>query len=385
VLDTPKDWSLFGQIVILILLQIGGLGTMTMASVLRMLAQGRSSVVQRLAVQDTVAPGAADVVGVVRRIVLFTLLCEGLGAMLLTWRWASQGVATGRAVWLGLFHSVSAFCNAGFSLFSNSLENYAGDAVVTGVVGLLIILGGLGFPVMLELAHWARSQLRARRVRLSLHSQVVLLSTLLLLLLGFALFLLVEWDGAFGSLAPQEKLLAAAFASITPRTAGFDTVAPANFSLASKWVMMALMFIGASPGSTGGGIKTATAAVLLVVVISMARGRQRVHLLHRTVGEGTRHRAFAIAALMAAAVFGVTFALALTERADLSTVLFEVFSALGTVGLTLGLTPMLSTAGRLIISLAMYMGRVGPLTLALAVPPARPSAVEFPQEEMMVG
>ncbi len=383
--DTPRDWSLFGQIVILVLIQVGGLGTMTMASVLRLLTQRRSTVLQRLVLRDTVAPGAADVLHVVRRVVYFTLLCEGLGALLLWWRWAAAGRPVARAAYEGLFHGVSAFCNAGFSLFSTSLEHWVADPVVNLVVGGLIVLGGIGFPVVMDLAHWARVHLAHGRCRISLHTDVALQTTALLLVVGFALFLILEWDAAFRDLPPAGKCLAASFASITPRTAGFDTVPPAESSLPSQWTTMALMFIGASPGSTGGGIKTVTAAVLTLLVFGMARGRRRLHTGHRSVGEVTRHRAFAIAALMACAAFLVTFGLALTEQSDLATLLFEALSALGTVGLSLGVTSLLSTAGRLILTLAMYAGRVGPLTLALAVPPARPVAVEYPEEDMMVG
>jgi len=206
-----------------------------------------------------------------------------------------------------------------------------------------------------------------------------------LIVAGIALFVVLEWDAAFGNLAPQGKLLAATFASITPRTAGFDTVAPSKFSLASQWITMALMFIGASPGSTGGGVKTTTLAVLSLLVIGMARGERRVNAMRRSIGEMSRHRAFAIMAMMGSAAFLATFTLATTERSDLAKVLYEVLSALGTVGLSLGITPLLSTVGRLIITLLMYLGRVGPLTLALAVAPSKPSAIEYAQEDVMVG
>lgn len=383
--DTPRDWSPFGQAVILLLLQIGGLGTMTLASVLRLLAHRRSTVLQRLAIRDTVAPGAHDVLHVVKRVVQFTVICEAAGALVLWWRWVTAGTDVWKALYNGVFHSISAFCNAGFSVFSDSLEQWVADPVVNLVVGGLIIVGGIGFPVVIDLAHWLKARLGGRRLHLSLHTKLVLTTSALLLVLGFAVFLILEWDGAFAHLTPGGKCLAAAFASLTPRTAGFDTVPPARFSLASKWTTMALMFVGASPGSTGGGIKTATAGVLMIVVIGMARGRGKVRVLRRSIGESSRHRAFAVASLMAAAAFIVTFSLAVTEHSDLTTVLFESLSALGTVGLSLGLTPLLSTAGRLIVSMAMYVGRVGPLTLALAVPPARPVPVEYPEEEVMVG
>lgn len=383
--DTPRDWSLFGQLVILLLIQIGGLGTMTMASVLRMFSQRRSTIIERLVVQDTVAPGASDVARVVRLIVGFTFLCESVGALLLAYRWILAGHGVARSLYEGVFHAISAFCNAGFSVFSNNLEDWAADPIVSLTVCVLIVVGGIGFPVVLDLAHCLRSRRLGRRVQLTLHSRLALLTTALLIVAGIALFVVLEWDAAFGNLAPQGKLLAATFASITPRTAGFDTVAPSKFSLASQWITMALMFIGASPGSTGGGVKTTTLAVLSLLVIGMARGERRVNAMRRSIGEMSRHRAFAIMAMMGSAAFLATFTLATTERSDLAKVLYEVLSALGTVGLSLGITPLLSTVGRLIITLLMYLGRVGPLTLALAVAPPKPSAIEYAQEDVMVG
>jgi trk system potassium uptake protein TrkH len=205
------------------------------------------------------------------------------------------------------------------------------------------------------------------------------------LLVGFLVFSLVEWNTGFAHLNGPGKLGAAAFTSVTTRTAGFDTVSPARYSQAGKWMMMALMFVGASPSSTGGGIKTATLAVLLIVVVAMARGRNQAQVRKREIAETTRHRAFAVAALMAMAVFLLTFLLSVTERAPLDQVLFESFSALGTVGLSVGLTPLLSLTGRFIVTVAMFVGRVGPLTLALAIPPGKPSPVEYATEDVLVG
>ncbi len=385
--DTPTHWSLFGQLVILGLLQIGGLGTMTMATVMRLLLRRRTPVLTRFALRDTLAPLATgDLAHLAVRIVQFTLMCEGVGAAVLTLWWWAGGMKLHRAAYSAVFHAVSAFCNAGFSVFSNSLEDFAGDPVVNIVIGGLIIVGGLGFPAVADMYHFFRDLRAGRRPHLALHTRLVLVTTAVLLAAGFAFFALVEWNGAFAGRPAGQKLWAAVFASLTPRTAGFDTVPPAKFSVASQLVTIALMTIGASPGSTGGGIKTTTAALLLILIVAMARGQRSVHIARRSVAEATRHRAFAIAGLMVSALFLVTLGLCITERGvDLAKALFEAASALGTVGLSLGLTPYLSTLGRLLITVAMYVGRVGPLTLALAILAPRREVVEYPHEDVMVG
>ena len=385
--DTPTHWSLFGQLVILALLQIGGLGTMTMAAVMRLLLRRRTPVLTRFALRDTFAPlGTGDLAHLALRIVQFTAICEGLGAALLTLRWWAEGMSWAQAAYRGLFHSISAFCNAGFSVFSNSLEDYAADPVVNIVVGGLIIVGGLGFPAVADIYHFFRDLRAGRRAHLALHTRLVLITTAVLLAGAFVFFVLVEWNGAFAGRPPAERMWAALFASITPRTAGFDTVVPAKFSVASQFVTIALMTVGASPGSTGGGVKTTTAALIVVLILAMARGERTLHMARRSIGEETRHRAFAIFGLMLAALFAVTLILCLTEPGvDLNAAMFEAASALGTVGLSLGLTKYLTTAGRLVITAAMYVGRIGPLTLALAILAPRRHVVEYPREEVMVG
>ncbi len=388
--DTPSYWSTFGHIVILVLLQIGGLGTMTLAAVLRLLLRRRLTVLEQLAVRDTIGPpGLADIVRVVRRIILFTVVCEIIGAALLASRWWAKSAVmpAGYAAWIGLFHSVSAFCNAGFSLFSTSLEHYVGDLFTVAVIGGLIIIGGLGFPVIIDVARWLKAVHLRRRRFLTLHSRLVIVTTALLLTIGFAALLVLEWDGAFSDLPPATKVLAAAFAAITPRTAGFDTVPPARFTTAGKLLTIILMFIGASPGSTGGGIKTATFAVLALLIWVMSRGQEDIYVFRRSLGEGSRHRAFAIAGLMTCAVFALTLTLCITEagKADFIDILFEAVSALGTVGLSCGVTRTLSAAGKLAIIVAMYVGRVGPLTLALSIAPRRRPPFRFPAEDVMVG
>jgi trk system potassium uptake protein TrkH len=385
--DTPNDFSLLGHLVILALIQVGGLGIMTFAAIFDVLRRRSLSVRRRLVVGDMAARGErVGLRGVVLGTVLFTLSTEAAGAILLWARWRGTTGSLAGDLHLGLFHSISAFCNAGFSLFSNSLEDCVGDPVVNFAVGALIILGGLGFPVVRAL--WRAAELRRRGVRrpLDLHTKLVLVTTGWLLAIGFGGFVLLERNHTLAALSPSERLLAGVFQSLTPRTAGFNTVPIGRIAPATLLFVTILMAIGASPGSTGGGIKTSTAAVLGLILRAMVSGTDRVAAFGRAIPPEVRHRAVAVGGLFAAGIATATILLCATDQLPLGDALFEVTSAFGTVGLSTGVTSRLTALGKTIVILSMYAGRVGPLSLAMAVQTdTAPRAVRFPEEHVMVG
>lgn len=385
--DTPTDFSRFGQGIILLLIQIGGLGIMTLTALFGVLLGRRFSVREHLIVRDTViGPESKSAAVSLGSIILFALLTEAGGAALLTASWFAGGLSLGRSLGEGVFHSVSAFCNAGFSLFSTSLEQYSGNIFLNLVMMGLIVVGGLGFPVVLDLARNLRRRLRGQRPRQTLHTRLVLITTGLLLLAGAVFFFAAESPGVLLDRTPTEQVLASCFQSVTPRTAGFNTVNIAVLREATLLVLIVLMFIGASPGSTGGGIKTSTFSLLVITALATSGGVPAPATGRRRLPEAARHRAFAVFMLMFAALLFFTLFLSLTQSAPLLECLFEAASALGTVGLTMGLTPRLTRGGRVAIIVAMLTGRVGPLTLALAIRPQRRAPlVSYPEEDVMVG
>jgi trk system potassium uptake protein TrkH len=387
VVDTPSAFSPFGHLTLLLLMQVGGLGIMTFSVLFGLLAGRRFSLLQRLVVHDTlILQHPEGLAKTLRAIAAFVFVIEAIGAALLTCNWWLVGMPLPEALRQGVFHAVSAFNNAGFSLFPNSLENWVADPVTTLVVVGLIVLGGLGFPVVTDLSHYWHEWRAGRRAQLTLHTRLVLATTGLLTVGGIVLLLALEWNHTLSALPFESKLLAAVFQSVTPRTAGFNTLPMAQLAVASQFLLVVLMFIGASPGSTGGGIKTTTLGIIVVQTLSMLRDADRVHLWRRAIPEGARHRAFAIALLFLTGVLTVTLLLTITEGTDLMSALFETTSAFGTVGLSLGLTPYLSQAGRLLLVVAMYVGRIGPLTLALSIRRTRREGLlSYPDGEVMVG
>ncbi len=390
-LDTPVDFSTFGQAVILLLIQAGGLGYMTMSTVL-VAALGRSVTLQeRLTLQE--ALNAQDMEGLVRfagTVLKLTLAFELTGALILTlWWWSTLGAGT--AAWYGLFHAVSAFNNAGFALWSDSLMSWRGDVVVNLVITILVIAGGLGFFV------WAELLSRHRRtVKVSVHTRLVLAATAALLVGGTVMLLALEWNNprTLATLPFGDKVLAAWFQSVTTRTAGFNTLDIGAMTVPSLFVMMALMFIGASPGGTGGGVKTSTFSITLAALWATVRGKNDTVIYKRRLGPELVAKAFFVSLIAFVTMNSVAWLLLLTEGRDLLTTLFETTSAFGTVGLSMGengapvsLVAFFSPAGKLLIMLMMFVGRLGPLTLAIAV--ARRGAAQaklrYPEGKILVG
>ncbi len=391
VIDLPVDLTLFGQVVVMLLIQAGGLGYMTLSTVFAA-ALGRTVTLQeRLTLQE--ALNLQDMDGLMRfaRTVLkLTLTFELTGALLLAlWWWSSLGA--GQALWYGLFHAISAFNNAGFVLWSDSFTSWRGDIVVTGVISTLVIAGGLGFYVWAELL-----SARTAEVKRSVHTRLVLTATGTLLIGGTLAVLLLEWYNplTLAPLSTKDKLLAAWFQSVSARTAGFHSIDIGSMTVPALFVLMALMFIGASPGGTGGGVKTSTFAITLAALWATVRGADDTVVFKRRLASELVAKAFFVSLIAFVTMNGVAWLLLVTEGRDLLKTLFETTSAFGTVGLSMGqtgsplsLAAFFSPVGKLLVMLMMFVGRLGPLTLAIAV--ARRSAarakLRYPDGKILVG
>ena len=380
--DTATRFSLFGQAVILLLIQIGGLSFMTVSILVSFLLHRRIGLHRRAVLMDTV--GALQVGGVVRlvrRALLVTACCEGAGAVLLT-LWFCPRYGFGRGIWMSVFHAVSAFCNAGFDLLGTnaSLTTAAGEPLLNIVLMTLIICGGLGFLVWDDLL---THRLRFRRWRL--HSKIALTGTLALFVLSAAAFYIVEGDHAFAGVSEPRKALMAAFQSVTARTAGFCTVDPTALSQGGTLLTMLLMFVGAGSGSTGGGVKVNTVIVLLLSALAHARRREDVELFQRRLDGETIRKAYSSVSLYLMACLGGCMVLCLQDI-PLTDALFESLSAIGTVGLTRGLTPSLPMASKIAVLLMMFAGRVGSMSVAMAVTRDRPAPkVRRVPEKILIG
>jgi trk system potassium uptake protein TrkH len=386
--DTAVFFSRFGQSVILALIQLGGLGIMTFSASLvaafgRRLGLGQRSTVSTMIEQTR----DIDILRTLRYILLLTVSAEIAGTLLLFLCWRADFPSAGAAIYSSAFHAVSAFCNAGFSLFSDSLVRYRGHVAVNLVIIGLIVAGGLGFGAVHELLNRQtfRRPLELLR-RLTIHSRLVLGTTALLIIAGTVFFFFFEYDGSLAPLPVGTKLLAALFQAVTPRTAGFNTVPFNALKPVTLFALLGLMFVGASPGGTGGGIKTSTLAVLFLAVRSRIRGEDEIAFAGRAIPRDVVYRATAIAAVAGAIVAGFFGLLLITERAAFADILFETVSAFGTVGLSTGLTPALSPVGKLAVTVLMYAGRLGPLTLALAMSGRRTALpIRYPDARIMVG
>jgi trk system potassium uptake protein len=384
VLDTPNAFSTLGHVIILALIQLGGLGIMVLSTFATVLLGGRLGLRGEQALEevlDLASPGSAY--ELTRFIVVSTLLIEAVGAALLTLAFHfTHGMAWADALWRASFHAVSAFCNAGFALWTDSLIPFQSDALVIGVHAALIVFGGLGFTVLATL--WLR--LRGQQRRMSLQTRIVLALSVGLIVGGTLLYALTEWDASLAPLGVGDKLLNAAFQSVSLRTAGFQSVDFGGLERSTILMMIVWMFIGASPGSTGGGIKTTTLAVMLAAIPALIRNQPRALLLRRTVPHDIVYRAATIMTVATMVAIAVIFLLLAThDRLSFEKAAFEAVSALATVGLTIGATPELNAAGKWMIIVTMFIGRVGPISLALALGSGRSSNITFPEARIMVG
>lgn len=385
VVDTGTHLSGFGQAVILVLIQIGGLGFMTMATLFALVFRRRISLRDRLILQEAMNQSSMEgIVRLIRKVLLYSLVIEAAGAVLLSARWAFD-MPPGRAIYYGVFHAVSMFNNAGFDLFGghdHSLISYVGDPVINLTVLFLIISGGIGFIVISDLAEYRRTR------RLSLHSKVVLSMTAGLIVTGMAVIFIFEFTNTrtLGPLNLGSKLWASLFQSAAPRTAGANTLDITGLRQATQFFLVILMFIGASPGSTGGGIKTTTFTLMVGSVISMLRGREDIVLFRYRLAQERVFKALTITLLALLLIVTVSMMLSTTEQEPYLIILFETTSAFANVGLSLGLTPELTQVGKVLICLTMFAGRLGLLTLAYALGPKQGKPLyKYPEGKMIIG
>lgn len=393
VVDTGAAFTPFGQGIILVLIQFGGLGIMTLSTLFLLIAGRRPSLAGRIAIQDTLTHGEErSLYTLLRDVALFTFTMEALGAVLLFFRFLPDYDVT-QALYLSIFHSVSAFCNAGFSLFSDSFAAYQGDWLFNLVICFLIVTGGIGFLVLSELKNRFPFN-RQTWSRLSLHSKLVLSTTAILLICSSLLIVSTEWHNTLAHLSVPERCLAGVFQAVSARTAGFNTLSIENMANETLFVLILLMFVGASPGSCGGGIKTTTLASLAVLGFSRLCGQERPQLFRRSISEASVGKAISIVMISTVVVLTATMLVLMTELGEIAhplsrgkflELLFEVVSAFGTVGLSTGVTAGLSVAGKLIITLVMFVGRLGPLVIAIAVSRRHVARYHYADEHIMVG
>jgi len=390
VVDTGTTFTPFGQTILLLLIQVGGLGLMTFTTFFTLFS-GRLSIKERVLMQEFLnRESLGQVRNTLRSIVLVTLIIEAIGAVLLYFSWGDVVFASERAkVFSSIFHSVSSFCNAGFSLFSENLavSGAAMNIRLNLIVASLIILGGLGFITIVNIAQlrpWGHPVHRLRR-RLTAHSRLVLSTSAILIAVGAVIFYVLEYHNVSAGLAPGEKILAALFQSITTRTAGFNTVDISAMAVPATLIFILLMFIGASPGSTGGGIKTTTAALVFLSAMNHVRGKQTVEIAHRRVLNASIERAYAALLFGLALVILSIFLMTLFEPFPLLDIVFECFSAAATVGLSRGITFSLSDASKIVLIFTMLIGRVGTLTMMMALTRRAPvSHHDYPSEQIIV-
>jgi len=364
VYDTYSHWSLFGQIVLISLIQVGGLGFMTMSILVVMLMRRKIGLRQRYIMQESVsAPQVGGIVRMTRFILIGTLILEGIGAILLSIRFCPE-FGWKEGIYRAIFTAISAFCNAGFDLMGyyepfSSLTTVATDPLINITIMALIVIGGLGFYVWADVV-----EKKHRFSRYRLHSKLVLVTTAILLLGGMTLYTVFEWNGpAYAGYSAGEKLLLSAFQSVTMRTAGFNTVDLASMSDSSTIVSILLMLIGGSSGSTAGGMKTTTMAVLVLSIISELKNKKNVECFGRRLEEDMLRNAICIITLYLALMLSASCALCAIDGITMKEAFFETASAVGTVGLTLGITPSLSSVSHLILAALMFFGRVGGLTI----------------------
>ncbi|CAH1192256.1 Ktr system potassium uptake protein B [Paenibacillus auburnensis] len=386
VIDTGTELTVFGQVVLLVLFQFGGLGFVTMATLITLVLSKRISLKERLLLQESMNQNSMQgIVKLIRRVLIYSLVIQLSGAILLAARFLKD-MPVGKALYYGLFHSVSIFNNAGFDLFGDvhgpfsGLTRYVEDPIVNITSMLLIFLGGIGFIVLSDVVDFPK------RKRLTLHSKVVLSTSAALIVTGAAVFFWLELNSTLKPLHTGGKIMASFLQAITPRSGGVTTIEIPLLRESTQFLMILLMFIGAAPGSTGGGIKITTFALLVVTVYARIRGKEDIVVFRHRISKDNVYRAITMTLLSLILVVTATMLLSVTESADFLTVLFEAVSAFGTSGITMGLTPELTTAGKILIIILMFVGRTGPLTLAYAIKPKKNKELyRYPEGNITIG
>ncbi len=389
-IDVGTTFTLFGQTVIMGLMEIGGLGVMTFSIVFFLfLGRGISTRGRWIITESFTAAPHRHVKGLLKLVFLFTLSTQLVGALLLFLQWRGA-MPVAEAVFAGVFHSVSAFCNAGIALFPTSFVSWRGSVLLNGTICTLIVIGGIGFPVIYELYSRVRNLRTGKRTQLSLHTRIVLAMTLMLIVAGTLLVFLLERDHQMAPLDLGEQVLASIFQSITARTAGFNTLDIGSLNVATLFILIILMFVGASPGSCGGGIKTTSLAVLVAILNDRIRGRHSASIFKRTIPTETVSKSLSIFILAVIVLTAGLIVLLVTQPAlpgeHFLTYLFEAVSAFGTVGLSMGVTSSLTGIGKITIIAIMLLGRVGLLTVAYVVTSRRiVDTYRYAQEKVMIG
>lgn len=386
-ISLPDDFSLFGQMVMLILTQVGGLGIMTLSSSMAVIMGKNLQMREQVIMQDVLdASSSEELLGLVVNIVQYTFVIEFIGAIILTVGFYQEGFEIGQSLYFGFYHAIMAFCNAGYALFSNNLEDFKFEPLISMTVGFLLILGGIGFSVMKDVTTMIKNKRSFNN--LSVHTKIVLSVNTLLIAFGTIYLFFGEFLHAFEDMTMWQRFQVSFFQAVTPRTAGFNTINLNSLHPHSLYMMILLMFIGASPGSTGGGVKTTTFAVLLQSVTATLKGKFDVEFFERKVPSATVVKSIAIFIISLIVVSsGVLVMMRIEPDKSFLALMFEVVSAFGTVGLSVGITPFLTVLGKITIILMMFIGRVGPLTLVLAVGSraASRSNVEYPEGKILIG
>ncbi|MBQ8208149.1 MAG: Trk family potassium uptake protein [Clostridia bacterium] len=384
--DTGTYWSFAGQVIIIALIQIGGLGFITIATLFMMLMRRRIGLREKeLMIESINSSNIGGILRLTKKIIIGTLIFEGAGAVILTARFA-QDFSFGKALWFGIFHSISSFCNAGFDLLGqiepySSLMHYSSDIVVTVTVMLLIVIGGIGFLVWDDIL---RNGIRFKRY--SFHTKLVLITTGVLIFGGALLIFIFERNASNAGLPLGEQILASFFGSVSARTAGMNVTDTAAFSNATKLINVILFFIGGSSGSTAGGIKTTTFAVLIIHAVSSMKGNAHTSVLGRRISDDAVKKAITVAVTNLSLALIGTFIITAVQPLELGDVLFETFSAIGTVGMTTGITRDLTALSSYVIIFLMYLGRVGSISFAAAMLRKKaPPNISAPTEEIIIG
>lgn len=402
VVSTFNHWSIFGKIIILTLIQIGGLGFMSLFTVILVVLGKKITLKSRILIQESFNLSTfKGMVMFLKKIITVTFVIEGIGAIILAIRFIPEyGFADG--IFKGIFHSISAFCNAGFDILGdNSLIPYSTDYIINITIMVLIFLGGIGFTVLLDIGKYISYKIKKKRnektkyFKMTVHSKLALMITGFLLVIGAILTFFMEYNNPYTlkNLRLDEKILASAFQSVTLRTAGFDAIGQGNLTYGSKFLAIILMAIGGSPGGTAGGIKTVTVGALILAVISVVKGKDCITAFKKTIGLSTIQKALSIIMMMMSLIFIATIILTMTESSlgvkyEFIDLLYEVVSALGTVGLSTGVTPTLSTLGKIVIIFCMFIGRLGALTVVLSLSfrkPNKKNVIHYPEEKIIVG
>ena len=396
---TSEQFNILGQIVIIILIQIGGLGFLTFLNLLLIMVKKKISLTNKLVLQEALnQPSLNDLPKFVKNVIKYTFIVEGLGAIILAFVFIPDfGIVKG--IYYSIFHSISAFCNAGFDVLgANSLIGYQNNLIINLVIPGLIIMGGLGFVVWFDVAHCIKKEYGKRSKfskkhlfkSFSLHTKLVIIATVVLLLAGAVLFYLCEFNNikTIGGLPLFDQIQISFFQSATLRTAVFASVDMASLHPSTKLMMCVLMFIGGSPAGTAGGIKTVTVGVLMLCAISTIRGNEQTTVFKRRIPLQIITRALTIIMISVMVVFTVVGVLSLSEDFTFMEILFETISAFATVGTTLGITPLLSITGKITIIIVMFIGRLGPITMAMALmvrQSKNKGNIQYPEEKVMVG